>query len=101
MLRNRNVYEVKRFIYGAILKSAEIILITLFVVAALVLAGFLADSFALNSAFSRFVVRTVCQIQFLVLLYLFFELRENSRRLKEMEKHFSHKQESQEEISGS
>ena len=70
------------------MKSGEIISITLLVIAGFCMANFLVEHLYLQSVYLRFLLRIGFQVQFLVLIYLFFESRDNSQRLKKLEKHF-------------
>ena len=53
------------------------------------MADFLVNQLDVEGAFLRFVIRVGFQAQFIILLYLFFEARDNSRRLRKLEEHSS------------
>ncbi len=53
------------------------------------MADFLVNQLEVEGAFLRFVIRVGFQAQFFILIYLFFEARDNSRRFRELEEHSS------------
>ena len=71
------------------MKPIEIILISVLVIISFLMADFLVNRLEVEGAFLRFVIRVGFQAQFFILIYLFFEARDNSRRLRELEKHSS------------
>ena len=71
------------------MKPGEIILITLLVITGFLMADFLVDHLMLQGVFQRFVMRIGFQAQFFILIYLFFDLRDNSRRLQRLERRFA------------
>ena len=71
------------------MKSGEIIIITLLVVAGFLMADLLVDKIILQSADQRFLMRIGFQAQFYVIIYLFFDLRDSSRRLRVLERRFA------------
>lgn len=70
-------------------KTREIIQITLCILAGLVMVEFFVDHLALYGTFQRFVLRVGFQIQLFLLIYLFFDSRDNSRRLNALERRFA------------
>ena len=70
---------------GARLKPLEIIWILSLVVVSLLISNILTGSMALHGAFHRLIVRAFFQVILLALLYLFYESRNNSKRLSEIE----------------
>ena len=71
------------------MKPIEIILISVLVIISFLMADFLVNQLEVEGAFLRFVIRVGFQAQFFILIYLFFEARDNSRRLRELEEHSS------------
>jgi len=67
------------------LKPTEIFIVTLLVILGFVVANFFIDHLYVRGVFERFALRVVFQAQFLALIYLFFESRDISRRLKTLE----------------
>ncbi len=71
------------------MKPREIVMITLWVIAVFVMTEFIVNHIMLYGTFQRFVMRICFQIQLLALVYLFFNSRDNSRRLRLLEIHFA------------
>jgi len=67
-------------------KPIEIILTTSWAVIGFFTADFLVDRLDVNGAFLRLVVRIVIVGAFLLILYLFEELKSNARRIEELER---------------
>ena len=64
------------------MKSIEIISITLLVIIGFIASNFFVGQDMLKGALVRFVVRIGLQAQIIVLVYLFFDSRDNARRLR-------------------
>ena len=71
------------------MKSIEIISITLLVIIGFIASNFFVDYLMLKGALVRFVVRIGFQAQIIVLVYLFFDSRDNARRLRANEYRFA------------
>ena len=69
-------------------RPGEIILITLLVIVGFVMTEFIINHLIFTGALQRFIMRIGFQIQFFVLIYLFFNSRDNSRRVRVLEKCF-------------
>jgi hypothetical protein len=67
-------------------KSKEIIIITLLVFVGFLIADYLVDNFMIHGADQRFIIRLGFQASFFILIYLFFDSRDNSQRLRKLER---------------
>ena len=70
------------------MRSEEIILIALLVIGSFLIAEFIVNHFIFIGALQRFIMRVGFQAQFFVLIYLFFDSRDNSRRVRLLERRF-------------
>ncbi len=71
------------------MKTVEILILILLFVVCFFMAEFLVDHLVLHSPVQRFLARVGFQIQLYGLVYLLFDSRELSRRLKNIENRFS------------
>ncbi len=71
------------------MKPREIIQIILCILVGLLMVEFFVDHLALYGTFQRFVLRVGFQVQLFLLIYLFFDSRDNSRRLNALERRFA------------
>lgn len=68
------------------MKPHEILILTLFFIGGFFYAEIIVDSMLPSSPMHRLLVRIGLQLQFYATVYLFFETRDLSGRLKKMEK---------------
>lgn len=71
------------------MKTVEILTLILLFVVCFFMAEFLVDHLVLHSPVQRFLARVGFQIQLYGLVYLLFDSRELSRRLRKIENRFS------------
>ncbi|HDY88193.1 MAG TPA: hypothetical protein ENH82_08785 [bacterium] len=71
------------------MKTREIIQITLCILASLLMVEFFVNYLVPYGTFQRFMLRAGFQIQLFLLIYLFFDSRDNSRRLNVLERRFA------------
>lgn len=67
-------------------KAREILLITLLVVVGFVMSDVIAQRLALYSSLQRFGMRLGFMLLFMAVIYLFFDSRDTSRRLRRLER---------------
>ena len=67
------------------MKSVEILCLTLLFIGCFLIAEFFVDHLLLESPFQRFVARVAFQLLFYGLVYLLFDTRDMSRRLRKLE----------------
>ena len=67
------------------MKAVEILCLTLLFIGCFLIAEFFVDHLLLESPFQRFVARIGFQLQLYGLVYLLFDTRDMSRRLRKLE----------------
>ena len=63
------------------MKASEIILTTMLVISAFLVADTITDHLAIEGLFRRWAVNAALQTQFYAVIYLFFDYRDTSRQL--------------------
>lgn len=79
----------KRKQHGEQVKTVEILILVLLFIACFFMAEFLVDHLVLYTPMQRFLARVGFQVQLYGLVYLFFDSRDISRRLRNIENRFS------------
>ena len=79
----------KRKQHGEQVKTVEILILILLFVVCFFMAEFLVDHLVLYSPMQRFLARVGFQIQLYGIVYLLYDSRELSRRLRNIENRFS------------
>ncbi|MBN1291390.1 MAG: hypothetical protein JXB48_06080 [Candidatus Latescibacteria bacterium] len=80
------------------MKTKEILILVLLFVAGFYMAEFFVDHLVLHSPVQRFIARIGFQLQFYGLIYLLFDTRDMSRKIKNIE-HYISEEESKENDS--
>ena len=68
------------------METREILFLSLLFIFCFFITEFLVDHLLLDNSFQRFVARVGFQLQFYGLIYLLFDSRDISRRIKKLEK---------------
>ena len=68
------------------MKPGEIITITLLVVAGFLMANLLVEHMEPMGPLNRLILRIGLQVNFFIVIYLFFQSRDNSRKISELNK---------------